>query len=73
MKIFDEYEAADYLRLEVKTVRWMRWRQKGPQVIKLGKKPVYDQADLDAYIESCRSQSVQANMETGNGLVQKAG
>lgn len=73
MTLLDEIEAAQYLRIEVTKIRWMRWREYGPRVIKIGRKPVYDQADLDAYIESCRSQSVQANMENGNGLVQKAG
>jgi hypothetical protein len=57
MKLLDEMEAAEYLRLEVSTLRWWRWRDLGPRFLKMGRKPVYDQADLDLYIESIRSKS----------------
>lgn len=73
MTLFNEEEAAKYLRIEVKTLRWLRWREKGPNVIKIGRTPVYDQADLDAYIESCRGRSPLNNLENRNVLIQKAG
>jgi hypothetical protein len=72
MKFLTEQEAAEYLRVEVITMKNWRWRGKGPRAIKmrgLRRAPVYDQVDLDAFVESLRGPSVQANMENRNGLV----
>jgi hypothetical protein len=73
MKLLNEVEAAQYLRIKLETLRWMRWREQGPTVIKIGRTPVYDQVDLDAYIESCRGRSPINNLESRRGLIQKAG
>lgn len=40
-------EAADYLRLDVKTLNNMRWRREGPNYRKHGGKVVYHRRDLD--------------------------
>jgi hypothetical protein len=40
-------EAADYLRLDVKTLNNMRWRGEGPNYRKHGGKVVYHQTDLE--------------------------
>ena len=40
-------EAADYLRLDVKTLNNMRWRREGPNYRKHGGKVVYHMSDLD--------------------------
>jgi hypothetical protein len=40
-------EAADYLRLDVKTLNNMRWRGEGPNYRKHGGKVVYHQSDLE--------------------------
>ena len=46
-------EAADYLRLDVKTLNNMRWRGEGPNYRKHGGKVVYHMDDL-AYWSSGR-------------------
>lgn len=40
-------EAADYLRLDVKTLNNMRWRGEGPNYRKHGGKVVYHMNDLE--------------------------
>ena len=40
-------EAADYLRLDVKTLNNMRWRGEGPNYRKHGGKVVYHMTDLE--------------------------
>jgi hypothetical protein len=40
-------EAADYLRLDVKTLNNMRWRGEGPNYRKHGGKVVYHLSDLN--------------------------
>ena len=40
-------EAADYLRLDVKTLNNMRWRKEGPNYRKHGGKVVYHRSDLE--------------------------
>ena len=42
-------EAADYLRLDVKTLNNMRWRGEGPNYRKHGGKVVYHQSDLEQW------------------------
>lgn len=47
-------EAADYLGLSVGNLNKMRMTIGGPLFIKLGRRVVYHQDDLDAWIESNR-------------------
>ena len=42
-------EAAEYLRLEVRTLNSMRWRNAGPRYRKHGNRVFYRYADLDAW------------------------
>jgi hypothetical protein len=51
-------EAADYLRLHPVTLAKMRVTGvHGPSFLKLGSKVVYDQSDLDAWLDSRRRRS----------------
>ncbi len=47
-------EAADYLGLSVGNLNKMRMTIGGPLFIKLGRRVVYHQDDLDAWLESNR-------------------
>ena len=54
---FRSPRAAEYLGVAESTLA--KWRMRGdpPTYRKLGRVVVYDQADLDSYLESCRRQS----------------
>ncbi len=45
-------EAADYLRISPGMLNRMRVLGKGPRYAKLGRRVVYDRADLDAWLEA---------------------
>lgn len=47
---FDTQGAADYLGSSASTLNKLRCYGGGPKFIKIGKKVVYDQADLDAWM-----------------------
>jgi len=49
-----EREAAEYLGLSVYTLQQWRFRGQKPDYLKLGKAVRYREADLVAFIESCR-------------------
>jgi len=49
-----EREAAEYLGLSVYTLQQWRFRGQKPDYLKLGKAVRYREADLEAFIESCR-------------------
>jgi len=54
---FRTREAAEYLRVsESALAKWRMWGHP-PAYRKLGRVVVYDQADLDAWLESCRRTS----------------
>lgn len=50
-------EAATYLGLSLSWLDKSRLRGNGPPFLQIGTRIVYDMADLDAYIASCRRQS----------------
>jgi excisionase family DNA binding protein len=54
---FRARKAAEYLGVSASTLA--KWRMRGdpPGYRKLGRVVVYDQADLDAWLESCRRTS----------------
>lgn len=45
-------EAADYVRLSAETLRYFRQRNEGPRWAKLGRRVMYRQQDIDAWIEA---------------------
>ena len=45
-------EAANYLGLSHRTLEGMRCRGGGPAFLKLGRRVLYRQVDLDAWVES---------------------
>ena len=47
-------EVADMLRVPVATVRWWRHSKKGPRSFKLGRRVVYQESDLRAWIREQR-------------------
>ncbi|MBA3929015.1 MAG: DNA-binding protein [Xanthomonas sp.] len=49
-----EREAASYLGIAQRTVQDFRLRRVGPPYFKLGKRIVYDLADLDAFLAAGR-------------------
>lgn len=44
-------EAATYLRSPVATLRYWRHRRTGPRSLLVGRRVMYQQSDLDAYVE----------------------
>jgi excisionase family DNA binding protein len=48
-------EAADYLRLEERTINNMRWRGEGPDYRKHGGKVIYHRDDLDRWSQGRNS------------------
>jgi len=56
----DEKKAAEKLGVSVHTMRAWRCRGKGPVYAKVGRRVLYFDPDLDAYLESCRIQPVNA-------------
>ena len=48
--LLTETEAAERLRLSVKTLRAWRLRSKGPQFVRLGRAVRYRPSDLDEYV-----------------------
>lgn len=56
----DEKRAAEQLGVSVHTLRMWRHRGRGPVYSKLGRRVLYLRPDLDAYLESCRVQPVNA-------------
>ncbi len=57
IRLLDETEAAEYLRVAVATLRRWRWTGKNVPFVKLGGCVRYDVEDLNAYIETCRRAS----------------
>ncbi|MGH3972455.1 MAG: helix-turn-helix transcriptional regulator [Pseudonocardiaceae bacterium] len=47
-------EVAEYCRVTVLTVRWLRQEGRFAPAIKIGRRLVWDAADLDAWIDSQR-------------------
>lgn len=56
----DETRAAEQLGVSVHTLRMWRHRGRGPVYSKLGRRVLYLRPDLDAYLEQCRVQPVNA-------------
>ena len=50
----DEHAAAARMGVSVKTLRTWRWRRIGVPYLKLGSRVVYDVADIDTFLASCR-------------------
>lgn len=46
-------EASVFLRLKQNTLEGWRCRKKGPKYIRLGRRIVYDIADLEAFANEC--------------------
>jgi excisionase family DNA binding protein len=49
-KLLTEQEAADLLNVQVMTLRRLRYKNKGPKYIKVGRLFRYEQKDLDEFI-----------------------
>jgi excisionase family DNA binding protein len=52
-------EAAAYLRVPVGTLRKWRSQGRGPQSVKLGRRVLYDKADLDRFIADRKGQPAE--------------
>lgn len=52
-KLINTAEAAEYLGLRPNTLEIWRCRHLGPKYKKLGRRILYDPADLDEYAASC--------------------
>ena len=48
-------EAAQRLRRPEETLRYWRWKGEGPPSFKIGRRVMYDAADLAAWIETQKS------------------
>ena len=58
--LLNETDAADYLGLQISTLRRWRWAGTGPAFLKLGSAVRYDPNDLQAYLDECRQRSTTA-------------
>ena len=50
-------EVAESLRTSAETVRYWRHIGKGPKSFKVGRRVLYDQADLAAWIDSAKAEA----------------
>ncbi|MGH3833185.1 MAG: helix-turn-helix transcriptional regulator [Pseudonocardiaceae bacterium] len=50
--LLTETETAERLRRSPETLRYWRWRSEGPPSFKIGRRVMYDAADLNAWIEA---------------------
>lgn len=53
-------EAAKYLNLSPRTMPALRSKGRGPRFHKLGKRVLYDVADLDAWLASCARETAES-------------
>ena len=53
-KQLNEHLAADLVGLSVKTLRRMRHEMRGPNYIKLGRRVVYSETDLETWLDAHR-------------------
>lgn len=49
--LYTPSQAAEHLHISEMTLRKWRWEGKGPHFIKMGRKVLYRQSDMVAYIE----------------------
>lgn len=54
MDLLFEPEASKLIRAPQETMRYWRWQGKGPAWSKLGRRIVYDRADLQAWVDANR-------------------
>lgn len=55
----DVYGASKYTGVSVRTLRWRRESNQGPPSYRLGKRVMYDVADLDAWVEAEKVESLR--------------
>lgn len=53
-KLMTTAEVADLVRAPIETVRYWRHIGSGPKAFKIGRRVLYDAADVEAWIESKR-------------------
>jgi excisionase family DNA binding protein len=53
-------EVADELRTPVETIRYWRHVGKGPKSFKLGRRVLYDVADVEAFVQEARKAGASA-------------
>jgi excisionase family DNA binding protein len=53
-------EVAAYSRLSVATIRWLRHANRGPVASTLGRRVLYRQSDVDAWIAASRDKQPAA-------------
>ena len=51
-------EVADYIRRSTGTLRYWRHQGEGPPSFKLGRRVLYDRAEVEAWIESAKASAV---------------
>jgi hypothetical protein len=61
MPLYDNPSAAKYLLVSESWLNKSRLTGRGPAYLKIGAKVVYQQADLDAWLASCRRTSTSAS------------
>ena len=45
-------EVAEYLRMSVDTVRYWHWKGEGPESVKIGRRRLYAEHSVEAFVES---------------------
>ena len=51
--LYDEDAAAEYVRLSARTLQKWRLEGRGPKFLKIGKRIMYREEDLEAFLASC--------------------
>lgn len=62
--LLNEKQAAAMLGFEVQTIRKWRSAGKPPRYLKVGVKVFYDQADIQAFLDSCICEPTEEKRET---------
>ena len=60
-KHLNEHQTADIIGLSVKTLRRMRYEMRGPQYLKLGRRVVYSETDLNNWLKNNRVETNDAS------------
>jgi excisionase family DNA binding protein len=64
-------EVAERLRVKVLTIRWLRQEGRFPPAIKVGRRLVWDAADLEVWIEAQREPEQIRSAFSGSSAVRR--
>lgn len=57
MELMTTAEVGSMSRTPVETLRYWRWRGEGPASFKVGRRVMYDRAEVERWLDECRQSS----------------